>query len=369
MRCLIRSAAWVVAGMLWITPQVAMAQKNLAITDPEKADADFQIQGEYVGSQLANQPGHNGCWHAAALQVVALGNGQFTVVRYQGGLPGAGWNGAAVDRLQAKRHADGLQLEDGSQLTLNGACAWHAHSQQDLGRYQKIHRVSPTLGAAAPTQALTLFDGTDTAEFKNGKMTDDGLLMIGTEFKRRFQDFHLHLEFRLPYMPNARGQGRANSGVYLQSRYEVQILDSFGLEGKENECGALYRYRKPRINMCLPPLTWQTYDIEFRSPEFDDAGKKTVNGRLTVRHNGVLIHDDAELERKTGAGAQESPQLLPIKLQNHGNPVHFRNIWIVDRSQGAAAEAACQPVVGACCAPCDRDSGLRRLLKGLFRRR
>jgi hypothetical protein len=225
------------------------------------------------------------------------------------------------------------------------------------------------MGAVAPSHALVLFDGTDTLEFKNGKMTEDHLLMIGTEFKRRFADYRLHLEFRLPYMPYARGQGRSNSGVYLQSRYEVQILDSFGLSGKDNECGALYRYRKPRINMCYPPLSWQTYDVEFRSPEFDEAGQKTVNGRLTVRHNGVLIHDDAELEHKTGAGAKESPELLPTKLQNHGNPVHFRNVWIVDhRAESMPAIASGQGPCG-CRSSRVSGSGLRQLLTVLFGRR
>jgi len=164
-------------------------------------------------------------------------------------------------------------------------------------------------------------------------MTDDGLLMVGTELKRTFRDYKLHLEFRLAYMPTARGQGRSNSGIYLQSRYEVQILDSFGLEGVENECAALYKQRRPDLNMCLPPLTWQTYDIEFQSPRFDAAGKKCANGRISVQHNGVFVHNNVEITAKTGAGAKESPEPLPTKFQNHHNPVVFRNIWIIDRSR------------------------------------
>jgi len=200
---------------------------------------------------------------------------------------------------------------------------------------RKVYRSSQTLGAVPPWNATVLFDGTNTDHFKNGKMTDDGLLIEGTEITDLHRNFTLHLEFRLPYMPSATGQGRANSGVYLLSRYEVQILDSFGLDGVENECAALYRYRKPDLNMCFPPLRWQTYDIDFTSATFDDQGNKTQNARISVWHNGIAVHNNFEVERKTGAGSQEGPQLLPTKLQNHGNPVRFRNIWVLDHDPTA----------------------------------
>src|SRR5207245_1293432 len=128
-------------------------------------------------------------------------------------------------------------------------------------------RQSPTLGQCAPWGAIVLFDGSNADHFKDGKI-EDGLLKEGCETKYAYGDFQLHIEFRLPYLPAARGQGRANSGVYIQSRYEMQVLDSFGLEGSDNECGSLYKQRRPDLNMCLPPLVWQTYDIWFRSPRF-----------------------------------------------------------------------------------------------------
>jgi len=154
----------------------------------------------------------------------------------------------------------------------------------------------------------------------------------------------LHLEFLLPYMPHARGQGRANSGVYVQSRYEIQILDSFGQEGAFNECGALYRERKPDLNMCLPPLTWQTYDIWFRGPRFGADAQKTENARFTVSLNGVPVQNDVELASGTGAGKRigEGPNPLPTKLQNHSNPVRFRNIWLVET--GPAKTQAMSPL-------------------------
>ena len=132
-----------------------------------------------------------------------------------------------------------------------------------------------------------------------------------------------------PTCRKPRGQARGNSGVYIQQRYEVQILDSFGLEGVENECGGLYTQTRPDLNMCLPPLAWQTYDIWFTPPQFDDDGKKTANARITALHNGYLIHHHREITAKTGGGKAEGPQPLPINLQDHGNPVMFRNIWIV----------------------------------------
>jgi hypothetical protein len=132
-------------------------------------------------------------------------------------------------------------------------------------------------------------------------------------------------------MPRARGQGRGNSGVYIQKRYEVQILDSFTLSGAPNECGGLYRQRPPDLNMAFPPLSWQTYDIDFTAARFNIDGDKVKNARVTVVHNGVVIHDDVELPNKTGAGDREGPTPGPIRFQWHNDLVHFRNLWIVEK--------------------------------------
>jgi len=202
---------------------------------------------------------------------------------------------------------------------------------QRVGRLDRVERQSPTLGAQPPKGAMVLFDGSDTEQFTNASMTEDGLLMQGADLKPMFQDFNLHLEFMVPYMPAGRGQGRGNSGVYLQSRYEVQILDSFAMEPVNNGCAGLYRFREPDLNACLPPLKWQTYDIVFTAPRWASDGSKLKNARITVWHNGVKVHDNVELPNKTGAGKPEEPTLLPIRLQDHGNPVRFRNIWIIDR--------------------------------------
>lgn len=309
-------------------------KKPFVSADPANVDEDFWFQGEYAGLILPDRGYPSSLYRRVGVQVVALGNGEFSAVEFDFGLPGAGWNEKERLKLSGQRdgdivrlYGDGLMAEvKDKHLTLKNDRGYM------LGHFPRVERTSPTMGQAPPANAIVLFDGSSADEFHNGKISEDGLLMEGADFKRTFDDFHLHVEFRLPYMPNARGQKRGNSGIYLQSRYEVQVLDSFGLDGVFNECGALYRYQPPKLNMCLPPLQWQTYDITFRSPRFDQDENKTQNARLTVRHNGVLIHDYFNVERKTGAGQKESPHPYPIRLQNHNDPVRYRNIWIVDHS-------------------------------------
>jgi hypothetical protein len=197
----------------------------------------------------------------------------------------------------------------------------------------RTERGSPTLGAKPPAGAVVLFDGSSAEAWENGKAENGHLLATGCTSKQRFGDYTLHLEFRTPYMPLARGQGRGNSGVYHSGRWETQVLDSFGLEGKDNECGGIYSVSKPRLNMCLPPLSWQTYDVDFTAATFDANGKRTAWPRITVKLNGVIVHQDLELNKDFTTSAPINQPLVnpegPVYLQNHGNPVVYRNIWIV----------------------------------------
>jgi len=149
--------------------------------------------------------------------------------------------------------------------------------------------------------------------------------------KKKFKNFKLHLEFRTPFMPDDRGQNRGNSGIYLQGKYEVQILDSYGLEGRHNECGGIYEIADPIVNMCAPPMQWQTYDITFYAPCFDAAGRKVKNAVVTVLHNGVKIHDNLEMPHPTpgGAGGEQS-EPGGIYIQDHSNTLRCRNIWVVE---------------------------------------
>ena len=162
-------------------------------------------------------------------------------------------------------------------------------------------------------------------------MDSDNLLVAGCTSKEKFGSGKLHLEFRVPYMPKAEGQARGNSGVYLQGRYEVQILDSLGQEELDNVCGAVYGVKPPDQNMCYPPMVWQTYEIDFTAPEFKD-GKKVEGSQalITAKQNGIRIHSRTKVPQPT-AGAPESGEAEtgPIYLQDHGNPVRFQNIWFL----------------------------------------
>jgi hypothetical protein len=198
-----------------------------------------------------------------------------------------------------------------------------------------VVRESETLGRRPPRGALVLFGGTDTGEWEGGRLVEGGLLDRGARSQRVFQSFRLHLEFRLPFMPRQRGQGRANSGVYLQDRWEVQLLDGFGLPPTNDGCGAVYGQFPPRLNVCYPPLSWQTYDVDFTAAKFDGRGRKLADAVFTVRHNGVVIHDRVRLNRGSTAGGQdEGPEPGPISLQDHHDPVSFRNVWVVEETEG-----------------------------------
>ena len=200
-----------------------------------------------------------------------------------------------------------------------------------VGQLKKVERKGCTLCAKPPEGAVVLFDGSSAESFHLGRIVEDKLLAAGCESKQKFGDHRLHVEFRTPFKPDARGQGRGNSGVYVQGRYEVQVLDSFGLEGKNNECGGVYSIAEPRVNMCLPPLAWQTYDFDFTAARYDADGKKVQNARLTLRHNGVVIHDDIELPHGTPGHHGEGSGPDGVYLQGHGNPVVFRNVWVVEK--------------------------------------
>jgi hypothetical protein len=304
--------------------------EDLTIIDAAKAGVDYTIQGEYLGVIDADS---GRTWGA---QVIALGKGKFRCVGYPGGLPGDGFDPSesvretdgALDGAAAKFTSNEFELvADGKTLKVQDL------SGAELGTLQKVERESATLGAKPPEGAVVLFDGKDASAWEGGRLTAEGYLDIGTSSKQKFNDFTLHLEFRTPFMPESRGQGRGNSGMYLQSRYEVQILDSFGLSGENNECGGIYQIARPKVNMCYPPLRWQTYDVDFTSAKYDAAGKKISDATATIRHNGIVIHKDLVFPRATPGREGESNSPGAIFLQDHGNPVAFRNIWIVEKSK------------------------------------
>ncbi len=199
-----------------------------------------------------------------------------------------------------------------------------------------------TLGARPPEGAIVLLDGKslDAWQSRGGEPAawtlEDGYMIVkpgsGNIVTRDSfpGDFQLHVEFAVPYMPEAKGQARGNSGIYLQGRYELQVLDSYGLDSLDNDCGGIYKQHKPLVNACKPPLQWQTYDIDFQAPVLED-GKVVKKARATIKQNGVVIHDDVEIEPTPGGIAGDTASAGPILLQDHGNLVQFRNMWILPK--------------------------------------
>jgi hypothetical protein len=196
----------------------------------------------------------------------------------------------------------------------------------------------------APDRIL-LFDGTNLDEWRtpgNGaaswELPGDGSMVVapgnGSIVTRRtFEDLFVHVEYKTPALPpNVTGQDRGNSGVYLNSRYEVQILDSFGLAPAVDGCGAIYQLRAPSSTACYEQEVWNTYDIEFQAARWDSSGNKQANAHVSsVYLNDTLVQQDVDIPNSTGLGEPEAPGPRPLILQDHGNRVAFRNIWIIMR--------------------------------------
>ena len=329
---MLRLVSWVCPVFLSVAmllPVGAQAQpKNTAAADLEtaQADPDFGVQGEYVGTvPTDNGPVKYG------VQIVALGDHKFRAIGFQGGLPGDGWDNKTKREVegQTKDGVTAFVLEDVTCAVKDSAITIKELDGKLVTTFKKVQRTSPTIGAKPPVSAVVLFDGKSPDAFAGGRMTTDGLLMEGATSKQKFQSYTIHVEFRLPFEPTKRGQGRGNSGCYAQGRYEVQVLDSFGLPPANNECGGIYSVAAPAIPMSFSPLSWQTYDIDFTAAQYEN-GKKVKPARMTVRQNGVEIHKDVEVPHATTAApVPEGPEPGPVYLQNHGNPVRFRNIWVV----------------------------------------
>jgi hypothetical protein len=320
---LVASSSLAIAGE---APKKEEKPKPKAYMKAEEAGVDVRIQGEYAGDKFGGQ-------------VIALGKEQYTLVLFPGGLPGAGADMKAKVEVKGRQEGNGAKFEGKVTATADGEKLVGKDASGQAFELKRTERRSPSLGMPAPAGATILFDGSNVDQFKPGaRMSADKLLEAASSptTKGEWKDFTMHLEFWLPYMPDASGQGRANSGVYIQGRYELQVLDSFGLKGVDNECGGIYKNASPSVNMCLPPLLWQTYDIDFTAAKFEGE-KKVADAVVTIKHNGVTIHDNQKLSGPTPGGpksdAKKFPESTPgpLYLQNHGNPVMYRNIWVVEK--------------------------------------
>lgn len=313
--------------------------------EEERYIAPERVQGNYHGTINGDTWGN----YTVRAEVVAQNEKMFRAVFYIG-------TDGDMDRVEVKgrTHEMEVNFEDEVELSgtrkgkfsITGQIKKEVFSGLVTGANVKVpfhlehvFIKPPTLGAEPPAGAIVLMDGTNLDQWvripEKWCLTGDGAMEVCSSSLRTKEEFGSgawHIEFRTPFMPNDRGQARGNSGVYIFGRYEVQVLDSFGDLPMDNLCGGIYKEATPLLNAGLPPLEWQTYDITYTAPEFDANGTKTKNAIINVVHNGITIHDNVALSGATPGGITDKEGTTgPLMLQDHHNPVRYRNIWFVPK--------------------------------------
>lgn len=360
-------------GIAW--PAVARSQSLDSATeaatrklfDVQAIGVELKLQGEYVGKDGGKSVG---------VQVVARGEKSFHALVLEGGLPGDGWDGGRYGLLESTPLSQGRA--EFRSLTDQGVSAILDENGLLLMRgerrtlFKRVERKSPTLGQQPPAGAIVLFGGaTPNMDAFEGRKDIEGLteptmldghMLAGAVTKRRFRDYQLHVEFMTGWEPQNIPWRRADAGIYMLSRYEVAIGDSFGFDfdlsgatsphrgklfdekipsskfplAKNNNaprvCGSVFTYSSNVPNSCLPPLVWQTLDIDFTAPRFESEGKKTSKAVISVKLNGHQTVDKQEVNGPTPHGFKgpETPD-GPIWFEAFGRRVLYRNIWVDER--------------------------------------
>ena len=333
-------ARWFVLALV-LVPVACTSVVNTPSTKPaiplvKADDVGDVLMGEYAGKFTPA----TGAASSAVARVYPLGDGQYGVLLMKGD------NDPDPMQLAGKAAGDKLEFSNqagdakGSLVGGKTATATTKSGKYDLNFNV---RKSPSEGAKPPEGAIVLLpfeEGkpTSMAEWTNTSwpLMPDGSIQAGkggsTTTKRNFGDIKLHVEFKTSYEPKGRGQARGNSGVGLMDRYEIQVLDSFGVSGvaDKGDCASVYGKVPPRVNAALPPLAWQTFDITFHAPRWTD-GKMMKKPTVTVVWNGVTVQQDQEIAGPTGIGEMtDAKGPAPIQLQDHGHLVRFRNMWVVE---------------------------------------
>lgn len=339
----------------------------IKLFDAQSIGVELKLQGEYVGKDEQK---------AVGVQVVARGDKSFHALVLEGGLPGEGWNGGPYGLLESgslsERGAEFRSLTDNvtsAVLNANGLTLKRGDRTLQLKR---VERKSKTLGLQPPAGAIVLFGGKDPnleafeerkdIEGQTVPLMFQGNMMAGAVTKRRFRDYTLHVEFMTGWEPQNIPWRRADAGIYMLSRYEVAIGDSFGFDfdlsgatspirpqflkdtnasskfpevkqrAAPRVCGSVFTYQSKVPNATLPPLVWQTLDIEFNAPRFDDDGKKTSKAVISVKLNGHQTVEQLEVNGPTPHGFK-GPETAdgPIWFEAFGRRVLYRNIWVVER--------------------------------------
>ncbi len=311
-----------------------LARGQTTFTDPNAVNLEeFRVQGEYFGPITGG--GNLGCW------VHALGGDSYLITFLTGGLttipgePGGGWDN--VTKFKGQGGAASISAQGyTAKITGSGFDRTMTGKTPDGKDFvlKRLARKSPLVGLKAPMGAKVLYGDKVIADAVNWTPADrgdpTGYLRQGVKSNFQHKDIQLHIELRTPFKPTGRGQERGNSGVYLQDRYEMQVLESFGLDGTRDELGGIYGTLKSITNAALPPLNWQSLDCYFKAPVYDATGK-IKNASMTVYLNGVLVQKDTPIDNATtAAGLNEGNSPGPIQLQDHGNPVFFNNIWLME---------------------------------------